>query len=123
MKKFKKVLSLLMMSAMLVLPMAMPVQAEEVDNNAKDNVVSAVTARASYTSPATITGNNVALRSAPSLNASIKLYLQKGNSVHVDKNNLEQSSDGKWWYPCKYTKNGNVYYGYVAAQYVHVITT
>lgn len=120
MKKLKKAVSLLMMSAMLVLPTAVSVGAEDVDNYTKDNVVSVATTRAySYTSPATITGSNVRLRSQPNLNASVLLYLQQGYSVHVDKNNAIQSSDGTWWYPCQYGST----YGFVAAQYVHIIPT
>lgn len=123
MRKFRKSVSLLMMSAMLILPTAIPVQAEETDNNTTANVESVV-ARASYsyTSPANTTASDVCLRRTASTSGEIMLLLKKGASLMVDEANALKR-DSIWWYPCKYTSGGNTYYGFVAAQYVHVIPT
>lgn len=121
MKKFKKAVSLLMMSAMLILPMAMPVQAEETVNNTIENVVSVARAY-SYTSPANTTASDVCLRRTPSTSGEIMLILKKGANLHVDEENAVKR-DGIWWFPCKYKSGGKTYYGFVAAKYVHVIPT
>lgn len=115
MKKFKRIVPLLMAGAMLVSPVSLSAQAKNVDNNKRESAQTIVTARA-YSSPALIKGNNVAFRRTAGLSGTVLMYLQNNTSIHVDKSKTV-SANGMTWYACKY---GNTY-GYVAAQYVYII--
>lgn len=112
MKKFKKVISLLMMSAMLVLPTVLPVQAEEAENTNNDEVIStfAITNTA-------ITKEAVHLRSEPSAyTGSVLATIPANTYIKIDYNNAVQG-DGRWWFRCTY--NGKT--GYVIASSIQYI--
>lgn len=115
MKKIKKALSLLMMSAMLVLPTAMPVQAKEVENTDK-NVTA--TSAYDYSIKAEITASDVCLRRTPSKSGEVMLLLKKGATVYVANTKVYEGQTSTFWRPCKYKSGGKTYYGFVADQYV-----
>lgn len=119
MKKLKRALSLLMMSAILFLPTAIPVQAGEVTNNTYNNVAN-VTPKSDnkYTTPALVTDANVPMKETAGLSGKDLMLLQKGYLVQLDLTNAVEV-DGVKWYPCKYA----YVYGFIEAQYVHIIAT
>lgn len=122
MKKFKKVLSLLMMSAMLVLPMAMPVQADEVKNDTKEvvtyntNEINASTQSipSGYTIKATINANNVNLRNYSGVSLG---QLHKGEVVYLKSTSVTVVNGIPSRY-CYSPKHG--YYGYVSISYMDI---
>lgn len=101
MKKFKRALSLLMMSAMLVLPTAMPVQAGEVQNN---DVKETVVYNANNFGNASITGNDVRIRKVPNTDDSTPILglLYDGDRVEIIQ---ELYTNGTFWYYIK-TESG-----------------
>lgn len=118
MKKIKKTLSLLMMSAMLVLPTAMPVLAEEVENTDKNVTATSVTRAFDYSIKAKITASDVCLRRTPSKSGEVMLLLKKDTVIYVANTKIYEGQTSTFWRPCKYTSGGKTYYGYVADQYV-----
>lgn len=116
MKKFKKAVSLLMMSAMLVLPTVMPVQAEEVENTNENVTATSAKEEYNYKYKAKITANAVRLRRTSSKSGEVMLLLKKGATIYVP--NILIFEEDTWWRPCKYTSGGKTYYGYVADIYV-----
>ena len=115
MKKFKRVVSLLMMSAMLILPTAIPVQAEEVNNNT--NEVITVVSTYSFTGYGLINANGVLLRQGPSVNSTALEWLAINEQVTIDYSKSVKSSSGAYtWYYVKRLNTQTV--GYVSAQYV-----
>ncbi|MCI8668110.1 MAG: hypothetical protein HFI34_01105 [Lachnospiraceae bacterium] len=116
MKKFKRTLSLLMMSAMLILPISIPAQAKEITDGSNDITNIAPISDINYATPAIITEDNVAMKDAPGLAGTVLMTLQRAYFIQIDKANAIES-DGILWYPCKY---GYVY-GYVAAEYVKIV--
>lgn len=111
MKKFKKVVSLLMMSAMLVLPMAMPVQAEEVENitiDQKDAVTQAIPS--GFTQKAEINANNVNLRNGSWVSLG---QLNKGDIIYLD-NTPVQVIHGYPSRRCYSVKHGLIGYVYIS---------
>ena len=111
MKNFKRTLSLLMMSAMLILPISMPVQAEEIDNYTKEIITYNT---ASYWN-AKITGDGVRIRKGASLSTDVLGHLYTGDKVHVF---FETDGSGLRW--C-YIETQSGITGYVAAQYVQYL--
>lgn len=112
MKNFKRTLSLLLMSAMLILPISVPAHAKEIDNYTKETVTYET---ASYYN-AKITGDGVRIRKSPSTasDSSIGL-LYKGDKVHIF---YEAYGSGLRWY---YVETQSGIKGYVAAQYVQYL--
>lgn len=114
MKKLIKTLSILMMSAMLILPAAVSTQAEEVNNNTKEVV------EYSTRATKTIKGNGVYLRKGPSTSSASLGQLNYGDTV--DTSSVVYDASGRKWYRCKVisTKSGKLdgLEGYVAAQYI-----
>ena len=119
MKKFKKTVSLIMMSAILVLPTVMPVQAEEIQNTEEVGVVVAAVNKSDFETPAKITGDGVRLRKTPGMDGVILESMEKGEKVLVDTNKSVYVADQghlvKWYY-CYRTKTKTV--GYVYESYV-----
>lgn len=112
MKKFKKTLSLLMISAMLILPISMPVQAKKIDNNTRETVTYNT---ASYWN-AKIIGDGVRIRRSPSTGTDTSIgLLYNGDKVHILN---EASGSGLRWY---YVETQSGLKGYVAAQYIQRI--
>ena len=110
MKKFKKVVSLLMMSAMLVLPTVMPVQAEEVNNI---DTKEAVVYNTNKFGNATIKGDGIRIRKEPNTNDSTPILglLYDGNRVEI----ITQSySYGTFWY---YIKTESGIKGFIQTRY------
>ena len=107
MKKFKKVLSLLMMSAMLVLPMAMPVQADEIQNNTNE----VETYATKKFGNASIKGDGVRIRETSSTTATILGLLYTGDRVQIIN---QIYSNGSWWY---YIKTESGVKGFILTQY------
>ncbi len=118
MKKFKKVVSLLMISAILVLPTAIPVQAKAVENTNKNIIVTSIKNEFNFKYKAKITASDVRLRRTASKSGEVMLLLKKGAVIYVPNILIFDEKDGTWWRPCKYTSGGKTYYGYVADQYV-----
>ncbi|MDE6210069.1 MAG: SH3 domain-containing protein [Lachnospiraceae bacterium] len=108
MKKFKTVLSLLMISTILVLPNAISAQAEEV----VDNINEIETYNTSKFGNAHITGDGVNIRRNSTLSSTVIGQLYKGDGVKI----LDEAyGSGLRWYYVE-LKSGTR--GYVAAQYV-----
>lgn len=123
MKKFKRVLSLLMMSAMLILPTALPVQADEVaDNDIKVAVVSngevSVYATA-FSGRGRINTNGVYLRSGAGTNTTKLEWMAVKEEVIIDKIGDKTDSSGNSWYHVKRVDTGTI--GYVMSKYVTVL--
>lgn len=121
MKKFKKVLSLLMMSAMLILPTALPVQAEEIDNDDIEVAVLSngdVSVNATYTGRGKINTNGVYLRSGAGTNTTALEWMAIDEEVVIDKSGIKTDSNGNAWYHVKRIKTGTT--GYVRSKYVTV---
>ena len=97
-----------MMSATLILPVAMPVRAEEVKNNTTEVVTYA---KAKYGN-ATITGDGVRIRKSPSTSATIVGLLYKDDRVQTG---AFCHWDGRDWVYCV-TKSGLA--GYVTTDYI-----
>lgn len=109
MKKFmKKTVSLLMAGAMVILPVTMSVQANQVSNNTK--IVNATTKN--VFGNAKIKGDGVRIRKGPSTSATIAGTLYKGDRVQAK---YQAYGDGLWWYYCK-TESGIE--GYIATKYI-----
>lgn len=89
------------MSAMLVLPTAMPVQAEEVQNN---DVKETVVYNANDFGNASITGNDVRIRKQPNTNDSTPILglLYDGDRVEIIQ---QLYTNGTYWYYIK-TESG-----------------
>ena len=104
---------------MLILPTAMPVQAEEVENTNKNVTVTSDTKTYNYKYQAKITANDVCLRRTPGKSGEVMLLLKKGATLYVS--DAQILKDEILWRPCKYTSGGKTYYGFVASQYVHII--
>ena len=117
MKKFKRALSLLMMSAMLILPTALPVQADEIDNNT--NEVVTVASTYSFTGYGQINTNGVYLRQGPSTSSTALEWLTINETVHIDYSKSVMSNGAYTWLYVKRSNTGTE--GYVAAQYVRVL--
>ncbi len=111
MKKLVKTLSILMMSAILILPVSMPVQAEEIDNDTNESVTYDI---AAYWN-AKITGDGVNIRYGASLSTAVLGQLYTGDLVHVF---YETDGSGLRW--C-YIRTHSGITGYVAAQYVQYL--
>lgn len=121
MKKLKKVLSLLIMSAMLILPAALPVQADEVaDNDIEAAVLSNgdVSAYTTYAGRGRINTNGVYLRSGAGTNTIALEWMAVDEEVVIDKSGNKTDSEGSLWYHVKRIKTGKT--GYVRAKYVTV---
>lgn len=117
MKNFKKVLSLLIVSTILLLPVSMSTQAKEITDGSKSDITNiSPISDINYTTPALITEDNVPMKDAPGLSGSVLMTLQRGYFIQIDKENAIES-DGIKWYPCKH---GDVY-GYVSAEYVKIV--
>ena len=110
MKKFKRTFSLLMMSAMLILPISIPAQAKEIDNYTKQSVAFNT---AKYGN-ATIIANNVNIRRGPGTSYASLGQLNDGDRIKLSTSIVHDAS-GRVWQSC-YTKSG--LYGYVALDYV-----
>lgn len=122
MKKLKKVLSLLMMSAMLILPTAISAQAEEVKNDTKEvvtnntneTIASTQSIPSGYTIKATINANNVNLRNYSGVSLG---QLHKGEVVYL-KSTSVTIVNGVPSRHCYSPKHG--YYGYVSISYMDI---
>lgn len=108
MKKFKTVLSLLMISTILVLPNAISAQAEEV----VDNINEIETYSTARFGNAHITGDGVNIRRSSTLSSTVIGQLYKGDGVKILG---EAYGSGLKWY---YVELESGIRGYVAAQYV-----
>ena len=108
MKKLMKSLSILMMSAMLILPTAISTQAEEINNDTKE----VVTYAEAKFGNATINADGVRIRKGPSTSATIVGLLYKGDRV---KASYQAYGDGKWFY---YIETESGVKGYVVTSYL-----
>ncbi|MDE6253674.1 MAG: SH3 domain-containing protein [Lachnospiraceae bacterium] len=109
MKKFiKKAVSLLMAGAMVIVPVSMSVQAEEVNNDTE--IVNAVSQK-EYGN-ATIKGDGVRIRKSPDTSSTVVGLLYKGDRVQTV---YQAYGSGRWWYYCK-TQSGLE--GYIATEYL-----
>ncbi len=110
MKKFKRTLSLLMMSTMLILPVSAPVQAKEIDNCTKESV----TYNNEQYGNATIIANNVNIRKGPGTSYTSLGQLNYGDRIKLSTSIVHDTS-GRVWQSC-YTESG--LFGFVALDYV-----
>ena len=110
MKKFKRSLSLLMMSAMLILPISLPAQAKEIDNYTKESV----TYNTAKYGNATIIANNVNIRKGPGTSYASLGQLNYGDRIKLSTSIVHDAS-GRVWQSC-YTESG--LFGFVALNYV-----
>lgn len=119
MKKIKRALSLLMMSAMLILPTAMPVQAEDVDSNDIDIKETKIISNGIITygagTKAKVVGNGVRLRSSPSTSGTILELMYDGEDIIVNLSKVEEDSNGHLWIYCKRLKTGTK--GYISVDH------
>lgn len=120
MKKFKKAISLLMMSAMLILPIAMPVQAKEADIYMlnTDTIKATFASNSATNSNGTVKGDGVRLRKTASTSGTILELMYDGEPLQVTLSKTKTDSKGNIWYYCKRIKTGTK--GYVSASYVWV---
>lgn len=109
MKKLIKTLSILMMSAMMILPAAVSTQAEEVNNDTNEVVTYA---KAKFGN-ATINADGVRIRKGPGTSATIVGLLYKGDRV---KTYYQAYGDGKWFY---YIETESGVKGYVVTSYLN----
>lgn len=125
MKKLIKKLSILMMSAIMILSTVVLAQAEEVNNDTEEVVeytkmVSASTYASTYAIPsgytikATITGNNVNLRNYSGVSLG---QLNKGDVVYLKYTDVTVIN-GIPSRRCYSPKHG--YYGYVSISYMNI---
>lgn len=116
MKKLIKTLSILMMSAMLILPAAVSTQAEEVDNDTKE----VVEYNMQEAPNGFISTNNVNLRKGPNTSTASLGQLNYQDLVYAT--NVGYDYTGRKWYYCKVLSGNNKgKEGYVAAEYVAIL--
>ena len=118
MKKIKRVLSLLMVGTIFVLPNSTLVQAKEIGNVSE---VSIVASTYSFTGYGQINASNVNLRAGADTASQSLGTMSYNETVHIDYSMSVKSSNGVYtWYYVKRSNTGQT--GYVAAQYVRVLS-
>lgn len=113
MKNYKKVVSLFMMSAILILPTTISVQAKSIDKQYTNEVTYSSNDTKQYGN-AKINASNVNIRKGPSTSSASLGLLQINTRVQANNSTVVDSSGRKWYY-CV-TESGLK--GFVAAQYV-----
>lgn len=108
MNKVVKTLSILMMSAILILPVFTTVQAEEINNNTTEVVTYA---KAKFGN-ASIKGNGIRLRKGPGTSATILGLLYDGDRIKLIH---QEYTNGQWWY---YIEIESGLKGYILPKYI-----
>ena len=118
MKKFKKAVSLLMMSAMMILPVALPIQAKEAEKieniTADKNVAVTQSIPSGYNIKAKITGDNVNIRRY-SGEIIGQLHKSEGDVVYLKDTSVTvvNGIPSRYCYSPKHSS-----YGYVSISYL-----
>lgn len=111
----KKALSVLTVSAMLILPVSLPVQATEMNHNT-NNEATTTASTYSFTGYGQINANGVHLRAGAGTNTTSLGLMSYNETVHIDYSKSVSSNGTYTWLFVKRSNTGQT--GYVSAQYV-----